>query len=92
MSSPSGGLGDTSTAYIQACLRARTLFDAPSVIEERSPSTMTPHLRKLVLTAHITLSVGWFGADTIRTHLGTKTYHSAPEGTTTPKLQTPQHQ
>jgi hypothetical protein len=26
------------------------------------PSTMTPRLRKLLLTAHITFSVGWFGA------------------------------
>lgn len=27
-----------------------------------APSTMTPSLRKLVLTAHVTFSVGWLGA------------------------------
>jgi hypothetical protein len=30
--------------------------------KKKEPSVMTPRLRKLVLTAHITFSVGWFGA------------------------------
>jgi hypothetical protein len=43
-------------------LRAQTFSAAPGISEERSLKMMKPGLRNLVLTAHITVSVGWFGA------------------------------
>jgi hypothetical protein len=45
-----------------ALLRAQTLSATVGRYRRTEPATMTPSLRKLVLTAHITFSVGWIGA------------------------------